>query len=104
MKEGIFHLLRGSFLTNQQAYKNWRFMIFLCLLASLIIFSGHRLDNKLVQIESLKEQVHGLKSEFVATRQQLQHYKLESRLRANLLVHGLKPAKYPPQKIIITKP
>lgn len=81
------------------APKNWTFLIFASLLASIMIASSHSADRKVHQVAALNEEVRELRSEFVAMRSHVQRLKLESSVMASLMKDGLHPSETPPKKI-----
>lgn len=101
MKKSLLHLLKGTFLVNGDAPKNWRFLLFASLLAAIMIASSHNADKKVLQIATLSEDVRKLRSQFVDTRTQVQQLKLESTLRKAVAPQGLKPSQTPPKKILV---
>ena len=101
MKKGLLDILKGKFLVSGDAPKNWLFLLFASLLATVMISSSHQADKKVTQISQLNEEVRALRSEFVNTRQELQRLRLESTLRKEVADNGLTPSPIPPQKIII---
>ncbi len=101
MKNKIYNILKGKFLINEDAFKNWKFIIFLSLLALVMISSAHSADRKVHQIAKLNNEVKELRSEFVDMRSKLMKVKMESKVVAQMEKKGLKPSTNPPQKIII---
>ena len=57
MKSNIYNLLKGTFLVSDDAFKNWRFIIFLSVLALIMIASSHRADKKVYKIAQLNNEV-----------------------------------------------
>ena len=90
MKKGIVALLKGTFLVSGQAPKNWLFIIFASLLATIMIASSHSADRKVHEIAALNEEVKQLRSEFVEVRSKAQRLKLESTIRESVSEH-IKP-------------
>lgn len=103
MKNGLVDLLKGKFLVSGDAPKNWMFIVFVSLLATVMIASSHSADRKVHEIAAMNEEVRQLRSEFVEVRSTVQRLKLESTIRATVRQAGLLPAETPPQKIIIAK-
>lgn len=99
MKGRLLDVLRGSFLINGDAGKNWRFIFFVSLLAGIMITSAHRADRKVHQLAGLDEEVMELRSEFVDIRTRLQQRRLESNIRSSVEKYGLVPSEAPPKKI-----
>lgn len=102
MKEstgGIYDLLRGSFLTDESAVKNWKVIFFVVVLLLIMIWSAHSADEKVVKIAELNKRKRELRAEYVDTSTILMRMKLESAIRKKVSSTGLSPAKDPPQKI-----
>ncbi len=102
MKKSIYNILKGKFLISDDAFKNWRFIIFLSVLALVMIASSHRADKKVHRIAQLNNEVKEVKSEYVDVRMILMQAKMESKIIAAMAKRGLSPSETPPQKIIIT--
>ena len=98
----IYKFLKGSFLTEDNAQKNWVFLIFLTLLAITMIKSSHSVDKKVQEISYLNRKNKKLRSAFVATRSELMNLKMESSITRTLAQKGLRPPKNPPYKIKVT--
>ena len=50
LKKGVYGFLRGSFLTDESAFKNWRIIIFVVGLLLIMISSSHKSDKKVIKI------------------------------------------------------
>jgi len=98
-KNKIYKMLKGSFLTEDNAQKNWIFLIFLAVLALIMIASSHSIDRKVQEISYLNTKNKELRSVFVAKRSELMNLKMESSISKTLVKKGLKPPKNPPYKI-----
>lgn len=96
------NILKGKFLVDEDAFKNWRMIIFLSVLALIMIASSHRADQKVYEIARLKEQVLELRSEAVDARVSLWELKTSSSVAKALSVRGVKPSSVPPKKIKVT--
>ncbi|MGV6829634.1 MAG: FtsL-like putative cell division protein [Flavobacteriales bacterium] len=103
MKTNFYNLLKGKFLVSDGAFKNWRFIIFLSVLALIMIASSHRADKKVYKIAQLNNEVKELKSEYVDVRILYMRARMESRITKAMEKRGLKPSVTPPKKIIIKK-
>jgi len=99
MRKGIIDILKGKFLVSGDAPKNWLFIIFASVLATVMIASSHSADKKVHQVAALNEQVKELKNEFVDMRSDVQRLKLESTITENVMVDDLFPSEVPPRKI-----
>jgi hypothetical protein len=103
MKKNIYNIVKGTFLVSDDALKNWRFIIFLSLLALVMIGSSHTADKKVHHIAQLSNDVKELKSEYLDVRKLLTQTKMESRITLAMSGRGLQPSETPPQKIRIIK-
>lgn len=101
MKKGIYNLLKGKFLINDDAMKNWRFILFCTTLAIIMIAASHSAERKVHHIAKLQKQVRQLRSEFVDGRKNLMQLKMESTVTKRLEGTGITTSEEPPQKIII---
>ena len=102
MKQNFYNIIKGKFLVSDDALKNWRFIIFLSVLALIMIGSSHTADKKVHRIAKLSNDVKELKSEYLDIRKKLMQTKMESKITAAMLQRGLMPSETPPQKIRIT--
>lgn len=103
MKKNINNILKGKFLVDEDAFKNWRMIIFLSVLALVMIASSHKADEKVYRIADLKEEVASLRSESVDARVSLWKLKTSSSVAKALEVRGVKPSSIPPKKIRVKK-
>ncbi|MFM1878410.1 MAG: hypothetical protein RLZZ241_1276 [Bacteroidota bacterium] len=101
MKQGIVSILKGTFLVSDDAPRNWLFLVFVSVLATIMIASSHAADRKVHEIAALSLEVQELRSEFVDIRSKVQRLKLESVVRERVRLSGLLPAVTPPNKIIV---
>ncbi|PQB08112.1 S-adenosyl-methyltransferase [Polaribacter filamentus] len=102
VKKGIYDFLRGSFLTDDSAFQNWRILIFVVALLLIIISSGHSADKKVIKISELNKRARELRAEYVDTGTILMRMKMESSIREKAKARGLKPSETPPKKIKVT--
>ena len=92
-----------EFLINDEAFRNWRMIIYLSILALTMIASGHSADRKIFKIAQLNDKLKMLKSEFIEQRTDLMNLKMETKITKELQPIGIGPAKTPPIKIIIAQ-
>ncbi len=104
MKTNIYSLLKGRFLTEEDAPGNWGFIIYLSLLAMGMISSAHRADQKVVLISTLNKEVKSLRSEYVDVKSKLMILKLESTVTPIMQKRGLSISEDPPVKIVVSVP
>ncbi len=102
-RQQIYDVLKGKFLVDEDAPKNWRLLIFLAVLALIMIASSHSIDKKVQKIAQLNKERRELRSQFVATRSDLMKLKMESSITKKLEEKGLFVSKNPPQKIKVIK-
>ena len=105
MKNGVYSILKARFLINEEANaaKNWRFIVFLILLAIIMIANNNNVDQKVFKIIQLKGEVKELRSEFVDRRSELMKIKMESTVTKKMAEKGILPASVPPVKVIVKK-
>ena len=99
----FLYLLKMEFLINDDAFRNWRMIIYLSILALTMIASGHSADRKIFKIAQLNDKIKMLKSEFIEQRTNLMNFKMETKIIKELEPLGIGPAKIPPIKIIIAR-
>jgi hypothetical protein len=99
----VYSILKARFLINEDATKNWRFIVFLILLAIIMIANTQRYEQKVFKIIALTSEVKELRSEFVDRRSELMQLKMESTVSEKMEVRGIVPSPVPPQKIKVKK-
>ncbi|QTE22142.1 FtsL-like putative cell division protein [Polaribacter cellanae] len=99
VRKGIYDFLRGSFLTDESAFKNWRIIIFVVTLLLIMISMGHSAEKKVYKISKLNKLKRELRAEHVDVGTILMRMKMESNIREKAKVRGLKPSQTPPKKI-----
>ncbi|GAB7258222.1 FtsL-like putative cell division protein [uncultured Polaribacter sp.] len=102
IKKNVYGFLRGSFLTDESAFKNWRVIIFVVVLLLVMISSSHKADKKVIEISNLNKLKRELRAEYVDTGTILMRMKMESSIREKAKSRGLEPSKTPPKKIKVT--
>lgn len=101
VKKNIYQVLRGGFLINEGAFKNWRLILFIVGLLLIMISSAHSSDKKVIKISELNKQQRELRAQYIDTKTRLMRMKMESNIREKAKKMGLKPAKTPPKKITV---
>ncbi|WP_242155462.1 FtsL-like putative cell division protein [Aestuariivivens sediminis] len=99
MKKNMYSILKGTFLISDDSFKNWRFIIFLSVLAIVMIASSHSADKKVYEIARLNNEVKELRSRFLDGRSRLMQLKMESAVALKMKEKGLGPSVIPPKKI-----
>ena len=103
MKNGVYSLLKAKFLINDDAVKNWRFIVFIILLAIVMIANTQRFEQKVFMIAELTNKVKELRSEFVDRRSELMKLKMESTVSEKMIEKEIFPSTVPPVKIKVKK-
>ena len=98
-KQGIYDVLKGKFLVSEEAFKNWRFIIFVVILLLFMISRSHSTDKKVLEIAKLNSEIRELKAEFMDTRTKVSRLELESAIQKKVVERGLLPSENPPKKI-----
>lgn len=99
MKKGIYSILKGTFLVSDDAFKNWRMILFISVLAIIMIASSHSADKKVHEIAQLNNEVKELRSLMIDTRGKLMNLKKESSVELKMKEKGLAISEIPPTKI-----
>ncbi|MEE9349883.1 MAG: FtsL-like putative cell division protein [Flavobacteriaceae bacterium] len=103
LKEKTYNVLKGKFLVDEDALKNWVFIMFLTVLALAMISSSHRVDRKVQKIAKLTAQQKELRALHIATRSKLMKLKMETSIVKSMEGKGLFVSNDPPVKIKINK-
>ena len=103
MKQGVYSILKARFLINEDAMKNWRFIVFLIILAIIMIANTNSYERKVFRIGALTNEVKELRSEFVDRRSELMKLKMESTVSAKMEAKQIYPSSVPPKKIEVKK-
>ena len=99
MKKKVYSILKGTFLVSDDSFKNWRFIIFISVLAIVMIASSHSADKKVYEIARLNNEVKELRSRFLDGRSRLMQLKMESAVALKMKDRGLESSVIPPKKI-----
>ena len=82
VKKSIYEVLKGGFLTDESAFKNWRMIIFIVALLLIMISNAHNADKKVLKISELNKLKRELKAAYIDTQTTLMRMKMESNIRA----------------------
>ena len=86
-------------MVSDDSFKNWRFIIFISVLAIIMIASSHSADKKVHEIARLSNEVKEMRSAFVDGRSKLMRVKMESAVINKMKEKGLTPSLVPAKKI-----
>ncbi|MFC4817832.1 FtsL-like putative cell division protein [Flavobacterium sp. GCM10023249] len=103
MKGKLYSLLKARFLVNEDAIKNWQFIVYLIFLAIIMIANTHSYEKKIFEIAELTNEVKELRSEFVDRRSELMKIKMESSVAEKMEKKEIFPSSVPPKKIKVIK-
>ncbi|HKX87274.1 MAG TPA: FtsL-like putative cell division protein [Flavobacterium sp.] len=103
MKGKLYSLLKARFLVNEDAFKNWQFIVYLIFLAIIMIANTHSYEKKIFEIAELTNEVKELRSEFVDRRSELMKIKMESTVAQKMEKKEIFPSSVPPKKIKVIK-
>lgn len=103
MKNKFYSILKAKFLVNEDATKNWGFIVFLIFLAIIMIANTHSYESKVYKIAELTSEVKELRSEFVDRRSELMKIKMESTVAEEMISKEIFPSSVPPKKIKVAK-
>ena len=78
VKQNIYNVLKGRFLVSEDAFKNWRIIIYVVILLLFMISRSHSTDKKVLKIAQLNSEIRELKAEFIDTRTKVMRLELES--------------------------
>lgn len=96
----IKDILKGKFLVDDGSMQNWRFVMFLVLLAFISISSSHWVDRKVVEINKLDESVSSLKSQYTDAHRMLMSLQLEPEIIRQSESLGIKLTEDQPYVLI----
>lgn len=102
-KQNIYNVLKGKFLVSEDAFKNWRIIMFVVVLLLFMISRSHTTDRKVLRIAELNKEIRELKAEYIDTRTKVMRLELESSIQKKVAERGLLPSENPPQKIKVVK-
>lgn len=99
-KISIKDILKGKFLVDDGSMQNWRFVLFLMLLAFISISSSHWVDKKVVKINQIEEEVSSLKSQYTDAHRFLMSVQLEPEIIRQSESLGIKLTEDQPYVLI----
>jgi len=103
VKKSVYDVLKGRFLTDESAFKNWRMIIFIVALLLILISNAHNADKKVLKISELNKLKRELKAEYIDTQTTLMRMKMESNIREKAKQMGLQPTQTPPKRIKVVQ-
>lgn len=98
----VYDVLKGGFLVDEGAFKNWGVILFVVVLLLGMISSSHNADRKVMEISKMNSEMKKLKSLYIDSGTYLTRMKMESSVREKLRERGLASPTIPPIKIKVT--
>lgn len=96
-------ILKGDFLVKEDAYKSWKFLLFLTSLALISVTSSHMMDGQIRELSLLYEQLKEFKSERAELQAELTKNQFDPSLRRKARILGFEDASEPPFELLIFK-
>jgi len=93
-------ILGGSFLTNDVASKNMRFLFFLAFLAIIYIGNSYHAEKNIRKVERMQKELRELRYKHISTKAKLMQGSRQSKVASILEYKGIKESTVPPKKII----
>jgi hypothetical protein len=103
MKNGVYDILKARFLIEDDSIKNWRFIVFLIVLAIIMIANTQNYERKVFTIIEITNEVKELRSEFVDRLSELMKLKMESTISKKMESRHIFSSTVPPTKIKVKK-
>ncbi len=97
----IWSIIKADYLTNENAARNWLFILMLVLMGLTIINLSHAADAKVKKIVRLNKEVKALRSEYVELKAKVIKRKMASDVYTRLRSEGFILSKKQPVKIKI---
>lgn len=93
--------LKGSFLNKEEVKQHYKYILFCFGLLIIMIYTNHLVNQKISQVNALKNQVEEYKSQNAYTQSKLIKIKLESELSKEVLRDSLQALESHPLKILV---
>jgi len=99
----VWSIIKADYLTNENAAKNWLFVLMLVLMGLSIINLSHSADAKVKKIVRLNKEVKALRSEYVELKAKVIKRKMATDVYQRLQSKGFILSKKQPVKIELKK-
>jgi hypothetical protein len=96
----VWSIIKAEYLTNENATKNWAFILMLLVMGVIVINLSHNADAKVKQIAKLKSEVKALRSEYVEVKMNVMKKKMATDVFVKLKGERFIFPKVPPIKIV----
>jgi hypothetical protein len=96
----VWSIIKAEYLTNENATKNWAFILMLLVMGVVVINLSHSADAKVKQIAKLKSEVKALRSEYVELKMNVMKKKMATDVYVRLKDEGFVFPKVPAVKIV----
>lgn len=95
-------ILSGEFFLDPKFIRYWPMIVYAAFLAAISIYSGHRVEVKVHEMESMRAEMKELNSQYIDTRSRLMKESARSKVVFRASALGLIESSTPP-KIIVKK-
>ncbi len=95
----IWTIIKAEYLINENAAKNWSFILMLILMGLTIINLSHNADFKVKKIVKLNKEIKALRSEYVELKAQVMKRKTATDVYRRVKDAGFVLSKEQPVKI-----
>ncbi|QCX53073.1 FtsL-like putative cell division protein [Elizabethkingia sp. JS20170427COW] len=100
-KLSFIDIVKGNFLNREEVTEHYRFFILIFVLLFLMIYSNHKVNQKIEIVNDLKEKSEEYKSRNAYAQSRLIHIKMESELSKEMEKDSLMTLESHPTKILI---
>ena len=94
-------IVKGNFLNRDEVKTHYKYFLLLFVLMMIMIYSNHLVNNKIKQVNALKEETEEYKSRNAYAQSRLIKVKMESELGKEMVKDSLLPLENHPHKILI---
>lgn len=101
LRDILLKAIRLDPLTKAGAMKNWIVIVGVVLCFLVIIYSNLKYDSKMMELNTLSKEYKVQQAIYLKWKSKNAQYRLESNIHKSVKFSGLKPSKYPPNRIII---
>ncbi len=99
----IWSIIKAEYLINENATKNWLFVLMLIVMGLTIINLSHSADAKVKEIVRLNKEIKALRSEYVELKAKVMKRKMASDVINRLKAENFVLPKKPPVKIVVNE-
>lgn len=94
-------IVKGNFLNRDEIKAHYKYFLLLFVLMMIMIYSNHLVNNKIKEVNALKEETEEYKSRNAYAQSRLIKVKMESELGKEMIKDSLLPLENHPHKLLI---